>query len=313
MRSFKKLFVGMTAAAIAASCMSINAFAATKLTDVVHPDENDAAMNDAYYAIGAMGYFMNNDGKWKWNNGDWCTWNADNNDGTITIEYKINKALTDTTMSDKGSLGEMGVMFSNLDKAFEAAGVDVEAQYPLSVEVLDARFVAEDGTETTFNDLLGITEMPHDPEGDIRFHIRSTDRVDDTTGEVIAAATPEVEGWDQEGGFNGGTLYMTIGLGAPAAAGEETSSAAADDSSKKADDSSAKADDSSSKADDSSKKETSTTTTTTTTTTTGAGGGGSLASDNTAKAEQPETGAAEGLIFAGVALAAAGIVITKRK
>ena len=309
MRSMKKLFVGMTAAAITASCMSISAFAATKLTDVVHPDENDKAMNDAYYAIGAMGYFMNNDGKWKWNNGDWCTWNTENNDGTITIEYKINKALTDTTMSDKGSLGEMGVMFSNLDKAFETAGVDVEAQYPLSVEVLDARFVAEDGTETKFNDLLGITEMPHDPEGDIRFHIRPTDRVDETTGEVVAAATPEVEGWDQEGGFNGGTLYMTIGLGAPAAAGGDESSKPADESSKKEDDSSKKADES--KKDDSSKADTTAanTTKTTGTTTTPAGGG----SDNTAKAAQPETGAAEGLIFAGVALAGAALVITKRK
>jgi len=309
MRSMKKLFVGMTAAAITASCMSISAFAATKLTDVVHPDENDKTMNDAYYAIGAMGYFMNNDGKWKWNNGDWCTWNTENNDGTITIEYKINKALTDTTMSDKGSLGEMGVMFSNLDKAFETAGVDVEAQYPLSVEVLDARFVAEDGTETKFNDLLGITEMPHDPEGDIRFHIRPTDRVDETPGEVVAAATPEVEGWEQEGGFNGGTLDMTIGHGAPAAAGGDESSKPADESSKKEDDSSKKADES--KKDDSSKADTTAanTTKTTGTTTTPAGGG----SDNTAKAAQPETGAAEGLIFAGVALAGAALVITKRK
>ena len=312
MRSFKKMFVGMTAAAIAASCMTISAFAATNLNDVFHPDESDETMNDAYYAIGAMGYFMNNDGKWKWNNGDWCTWNADNNDGTITIEYKINKALTDTTMSDKGSLGEMGVMVCNLDEGLEKIGKTEADLYPLAVTVKDARFVAEDGTETTFTNLLEITEMAHDPEGGIRFHIRPTDRVDEDTGEVIFPATAETEGWDAEGGFQGGTLYVTLDFGAPAAAGEETSSAAADDSSKKADDSSKKADDSSAKADDSSKKETSTTTTTTTTTT-GAGGGGSLASDNTAKAEQPETGAAEGLIFAGVALAAAGIVITKRK
>ena len=311
MRSMKKLFVGMTAAAIAASCMSISAFAATKLTDVIHPDENDETMNKAYYAIGAQGYFMNNDGNWKWNNGDWCTWNTENNDGTITIEYKINKVLTDTTMSGKGSLGEMGVMVCNLDEGLAKIGKSAEDLYPLAVTVKEAKFVAEDGTETVFTDLLSITEMEHDPEGGIRFHIRPTDRIDENTQEVVAPAIKETEGWDAEGGFEGGTLYMTLDFGAPEAAGGDESSKPADESSKKEDDSSKKADES--KKDDSSKADStaaaSTTKTTGTTTTTPAGGG----SDNTAKAAQPETGAAEGLIFAGVALAGAALVVTKRK
>ena len=299
MRSMKKLFVGMTAAAITASCMSISAFAATKLTDVVHPDESDKTMNDAYYAIGAMGYFMNNDGKWKWNNGDWCTWNTENNDGTITIEYKISKVLTDTTMSGKGSLGEMGVMVCNLDEGLEKIGKSAEDLYPLAVTVKEAKFVAEDGTETVFTDLLSITEMEHDPEGGIRFHIRPTDRIDENTQEVVAPAIKETEGWDAEGGFEGGTLYMTLDFGAPEAAGGDESSKPADESSKKADESSKKEDESS--------KAASTTKTTGTTTTTPAGGG----SDATDK--QAATGATAGLVFAGIALAGAALVITKRK
>ena len=246
---------------------------------------------------------MNNDGKWQWNNGDWCTWNTENNDGTITIEYKINKALTDTTMSGKGSLGEMGVMVCNLDEGLAKIGKSAEDLYPLAVTVKEAKFVAEDGTETVFTDLLSITEMPHDPEGGIRFHIRPTDRIDENTQEVVAPAIKETEGWDQEGGFEGGTLYMTLDFGAPEAAGGDESSKKEDDSSKKADES---------KKDDSSKADSTaaaSTTKTTGTTTTPAGGG----SDNTAKAAQPETGAAEGLIFAGVALAGAALVVTKRK
>ena len=313
MRSFKKMIVGMTTAAIAASCMSISAFAATTLVpDVLHPDENDENMNDAYYGLCGAGYYMPNgevDARgWKWFQGD--TINIDDN-GDIKIEYKINKAIADSTLEGKGTLGEMGFAVWNLDDQLEKAGADVDGTYPIAVTVKEARFVAEDGTETTFSDLLATTEKDHFSEGNIRFQIRPTDATDDD-GNVTCAATPEVAGWEEEGGFDGGTLYITVNFGTPPAAGDDSSSKAADDSSKKADDSSAKSDDSSAKADDSSKKETSTTTTTTTTTT-GAAGGGTLASDNTAKGEQPETGAAEGLIFAGVALTAAGIVITKRK
>ncbi|MBR1563235.1 MAG: NPXTG-anchored protein [Ruminococcus sp.] len=295
----KKLFVGMTAAAIAASCMSISAFAATKLTDVVHPDENDKTMNDSYYGIGCMGYFMSQ--SWKWNQGDWIGW-SEEQPGKLVVEYKISKAIVEGALEGKGTLGDMGVMVCNLPD-----------NYPFEIKITDAKFVAEDGTETVFDSINSMTEATEDPEGNFRIHIRPADATDEATGEVTIPARPEAAGWDQEGGFEGGTLYMTIDFGAPEAAGGDESSKPADESSKKADDSSKKDDDSSKKADDSSKKDdsaaASTTKTTGTTTTTPAGGG----SDNTAKAAQPETGAAEGLIFAGVALAGAALVVTKRK
>ena len=100
-----------------------------------------------------------------------------------------------------------------------------------------------------------------------------------------------------------------------AAAGGDESSQAADESSKAADESSKKADDSSkadasSKAADTSTKSTTTTTTTTTTTggTTAAAAGGSDATDTSAA-----TGATAGLVFAGIALAGAAVVASKRK
>ncbi|MBR1422686.1 MAG: NPXTG-anchored protein [Ruminococcus sp.] len=288
----KKLFVGMTAAAIAASCMSINAFAATKLNDVIHPDENDKEMNDSYYSVGCMGYFMSQ--KWKWNQGEWVGW-SEEEPGKFIIEYKISKAIVDGALDGKGTLGDMGVMVCNMP--------DDPSKYPYEVKVSNAKFVAEDGTETVFDSLNSITEMQEDPEGGIRFHIRPTDEVDETTGEVTKKALPEAAGWDQEGNFEGGTLYMTLDFGAPDAAGAD------DSSSKKEDDSSSKKDDST--KDTSSKKDDSTKSTTTTTTTTG--GGTAAASDDTAKSAQPETGAAEGLLFAGVAIAAAGVVVSKRK
>ena len=49
----RKMFVGFTAAALAASCMAITA-SATKLSDVAYPTEDNAEINDAYYSIGAM-------------------------------------------------------------------------------------------------------------------------------------------------------------------------------------------------------------------------------------------------------------------
>ena len=84
------------------------------------------------------------------------------------------------------------------------------------------------------------------------------------------------------------------------------SSKAADDSSKAADSSKA---DASSKADDTTKSTTTTTTTTTTTGgTTAAAAGGSDATDGAAA-----TGATAGLVFAGLALAGAAVVASKRK
>ncbi len=96
--------------------------------------------------------------------------------------------------------------------------------------------------------------------------------------------------------------------GAAAEGGNTDSSAApTDSSSKKADDESSK------KADDSSKAGTTSTAnnaggTTKTTGTTSAAGGGSDATDKTAA-----TGATAGLVFAGIALAGAALVVTKRK
>ena len=87
----------------------------------------------------------------------------------------------------------------------------------------------------------------------------------------------------------------------------DSSAAPTDSSSKKADDESSK------KADDSSKAGTTSTAnnaggTTKTTGTTSAAGGGSDATDKTAA-----TGATAGLVFAGIALAGAALVVTKRK
>ncbi|WP_295158207.1 hypothetical protein, partial [uncultured Ruminococcus sp.] len=231
----KRIIAGLSAAVMAATMMAVSASAATKIGDVVYPkgDETDP-IEKAWYSLGAMGYFMNNDGKWAWNQGEWCGIDAE---GVITVEYKISSILADKSMSDKGSLGEMGVMVCNVDQAFDAAGVSYEEGYPVQLEIKEAKFVAEDGTETVFNDMLNITEMQRDPEGGIRFHIRPTDSIDEDTGDVKIAATPETEGWDEEGAFNGGTLYLTIDFGAPKAADESK----ADDSSKtdsKADESS---------------------------------------------------------------------------
>lgn len=64
----KKLFVGFTAASLAASCMAFSVSAATKLSDVVYPSEEDAEMNEAYYSIGGMAYYMGTN--WQWNQGD---------------------------------------------------------------------------------------------------------------------------------------------------------------------------------------------------------------------------------------------------
>lgn len=98
----------------------------------------------------------------------------------------------------------------------------------------------------------------------------------------------------------------------PTEGGDESSQAggesskAADDSSKAADSSKA---DASSKADDTTKSTTTTTTTTTTTGgTTAAAAGGSDATDGAAA-----TGATAGLVFAGLALAGAAVVASKRK
>ena len=104
----KKFVAGLSAAVLAATMMSVSVSAA-KLGDVVHPSEEDSKMNDSYYSIGAMGFYMGQD--WTWNQGDWV---GIDDAGKITVEYKISKVVTDKTMSGKGTLGDMGVMVANL-------------------------------------------------------------------------------------------------------------------------------------------------------------------------------------------------------
>lgn len=196
----RRILAGFSAASIAFSCMTFSAFAATDLRDIVYPTDDDAAINDAFYSIGAMGYYMSQ--QWKWNQSEWV---GINDEGKIEIEYKISKPLTDPSMEDKGSLGDMGVMILNLP----------EDNYPYNVEITDAKFTDDDGNVTEFPEINAITEATKDPESGWRIHIRPTDNVDEETGEVITPAMPEVAGWEEEGAFNGGTLSMTIDL-APA-------------------------------------------------------------------------------------------------
>ena len=202
----KKFVAGLSAAVLAATMMSVSVSAA-KLGDVVHPSEEDSKMNDSYYSIGAMGFYMGQD--WTWNQGDWV---GIDDAGKITVEYKISKVVTDKTMSGKGTLGDMGVMVANLP----------DGVYPVDVKISDAKFVAEDGTTTVFDSINSITSLDEDPEGGIRIHIRPTEEVDDETGEVTKKSRPEVAGWEKEGAFNGGTLSMTLDFGVASAEGGDS-------------------------------------------------------------------------------------------
>lgn len=272
----KKFVAGLSAAVLAATMMSVSVSAA-KLGDVVHPSEEDSKMNDSYYSIGAMGFYMGQD--WTWNQGDWV---GIDDAGKITVEYKISKVVTDKTMSGKGTLGDMGVMVANLP----------DGVYPVDVKISDAKFVAEDGTTTVFDSINSITSLDEDPEGGIRIHIRPTEEVDEETGEVTKESCPEVAGWEKEGAFNGGTLSMTLDFGVASAEGGDSKT---DASSSKADTS--KKDVSSSKADAGK--------------TSAAAATSSKASDNTSKAA--ETGAAVGGALAVIALAGTAVIVAKRR
>lgn len=300
----KKILAVLSAAALAASCFAMTASAATKLTDVVYPTEEDAAMNDSYYKIGAMGFFMN--GNWDdWCQSDWATIAAD---GTITLDYEINKVLADKKLDGTGSLGMMGIMVLNLP----------EDNYPYEVSVVEATFTKDDGSVIELETAKAVTEATRHPESGWRIILRPLDDVDQETGEVKTAAAPELAGMDQPGGFEGGTLHIKVDFGTK---GADDSSSASDssstaDSSSTSDsssttDSSSKSD-SSSKADTSSTKSTTSTaktTTTTTTTTTGTGSTASTASDAT----NPEAGAAAGVALAIGAVAASVIVVSKKR
>lgn len=281
----KKLVAGLSAAVLAATMMSVSVSAA-KLGDVVHPSEEDTKMNDSYYSIGAMGFYMGQD--WSWNQGDWV---GIDDSGKISIEYKISAVIADKTMSGKGTLGDMGVMVANLPDGI----------YPVDVKISDAKFVAEDGTTTVFDSINSITSLDEDPEGGIRIHIRPTDEVDEETGEVTKKACPDVAGWEKEGAFNGGTLSMTLDFGVAAAQdGESKTDTSKADS--KSDTSSSKAD-TSKKDVSSSKADTSKATVTAATS--------SKASDDTSKTA--ETGVAVGGTLAVIALAGTAVIVAKRR
>ena len=274
----KKFVAGLSAAVLAATMMSVSVSAA-KLGDVVHPSEEDSKMNDSYYSIGAMGFYMGQD--WTWNQGDWV---GIDDAGKITVEYKISKVITDKTMSGKGTLGDMGVMVANLPDGI----------YPVDVKISDAKFIAEDGTTTVFDSLNSITSMDEDAEGGIRIHIRPT-------GEVTKKACPEVAGWEKEGAFNGGTLSMTLDFGVASAEGGDSKT-----DTSKAD---SKSDTSNSKA-DTSKKDVSSSKTDAGKTS-AAAATSSKASDDTSKTA--ETGAAVGGALAVIALAGTAVIVAKRR
>ena len=290
----KKIFAGMTAAALSLT-MVMSASAATYLFDKVHPDDNDKEMNDSYYKIGAMGYFMSQ--KWTWNEYDWVGIDAD---GVIDISITVDEAKADTTLSGKGTLGDVGVMICNLP----------EDGYPYNVDITDAKYTCEDGTVIEFPKLEAQTILKADSkESGCRIHIRPTTELDDDGNPYPGRiARPEVAGWDQEGNFKPGTLSMKINLNVESideeidgddeyvpedAAAEDTAAedTAAEDTS--AEDTTAE----DTAADDTAEATTTTTTTTGTTNTT----------TNTT------TGAASNAILAAMAMAAAGVVASKKR
>ena len=283
----RKIIVGMTAAALALS-MTVSASAATYLFDVAHPDENDKEMNDSYYSIGAMGFFMSQ--KWAWNQSEWI---PIDDEGKINVEFSIGAPMADTTLSGKGTLGDMGIMLLNLPAD----------DYPYNIEITDAKFVAEDGTETVLDSVNSITEATLDPEGGFRIHIRPTDEVDEETGEVKKKACPEVAGWEEEGAFNGGVLSMTINLNV------EESAAPAEETKEEETKEEAKEEKTEEKTEEKAEQE-ATANESETAQTTGAAGEGT---GDVQQESNAQTGAASNAILAAMAMAAAGIVASKKR
>ena len=268
----RKLITGMTAAALALT-MTVSASAATNLFDIMTPETEVAKGEKGFYDIGAMPFFMSQ--KWAWNEGDWV---SITDEGTIKIEYSIGAPMADTTLSGKGTLGDMGIMLLNLP----------EDGFPYNVKISDAKFTAEDGTVTELKSVNEIKVANLDPEGGFRIHIRPTDEVDKATGEVKKKACPEVAGWEEEGKFNGGVLSMTIDLNV-----ESTEEEAPAEEEKPAEEAKPAAEETK-PAEEAKPAET-------------AGGEAQAAQSNA------QTGAASNLILAGMAMAAAGIVASKKR
>ncbi|MBO6141510.1 MAG: NPXTG-anchored protein [Ruminococcus sp.] len=305
----RRIFVGMTAAALALS-MTISASAATDLYDVAYPAsvEENKEINDKFYSVGAMGFFMSQ--KWNWNQSEWF---GIDEEGVIKVSFSIGAPMADTTMSGKGTLGDMGIMLLNLP----------DEGYPYNIEITDAKFVAEDGTETVLDSVNSITEATLDPEGGFRVHIRPLDEVDEETGEVKKKACPEVAGWDQEGAFNGGVLSMTLNLNtgdAPAADSGEGDNAEGEKDAEKAEETKkeTKEEKKEEKAADDKTAASDTKTTggdtagagDTANAATGSGNGGAAAQQQESNAQ---TGAASNAILAAMAMAAAGMVASKKR
>ncbi|MBR6103365.1 MAG: hypothetical protein IKP95_13140 [Ruminococcus sp.] len=182
----KRIIAGMAAAVMAAT-MCITA-SAKSLFDTVDPESDD------FYSIGAMGFYMSQE--WNWNQGEWC---GISEDGVITVEYSINEALTDKTLSGQGTLGDMGIMICNVP----------EEGYPYNMKVTEATFTPKGGDPITLQTVLDIKGGYHDAETGIRIHIRPTDNIDDE-GYIVVPATPEVKDMDQPGNFKGGVLKITV-------------------------------------------------------------------------------------------------------
>ena len=320
----KKIFAVLSATALAASCMAISASAATRLPDVCHPDEENTDMNDAYYSICAIGFYMNN---------GWTGWNQFDDignideDGILEASFDISEGLTFGGEQESGNqdntLGMMGFMICNLPE-----------EYPYEINILEADFTPKDGSTIDLASVKNMTELDVFPEKkdadvkDARIVIRATP--DDANN---VAATPEVEGMDQSGNFKGGKLHIKIDFGKyepesedSTEANDSTTDESKSDESKsdkdsKTDDSNASGTDSnaSSKSDSSSSKG-------------GNGNGGgnggnggskggataaaTSAEDGEAKSdatESSDTGAAQGVALAVIALAGAGIVVAKMK
>ena len=321
----KKVFAVLSAAALAASCMAISA-SATKLPDVVHPDEENNDMNDAYYSICAIGFYMNN---------GWTGWNQYDDIGNIDEEgileasFDISEGLTFGGEQESGNqdntLGMMGFMICNLPE-----------EYPYEVTVLEADFTPKDGSTIDLASVKNITELDVFPEKkdadvkDARIVIRATP--DDANN---VAATPEVAGMDQSGNFKGGKLHIKIDFGkyeAPTDDSSEesnestTDESTTDDSSKSDKDDSSKSDSDASGSDSSSSKSDSSSkggnggggnggggnggSGNKTAGTTSDAGNGEAKSDAT---ENSDTGAAQSIALAVAALAGASIVVARKK
>lgn len=259
--------------------MAFSVSAATKLSDVVYPSEEDAEMNDAYFSIGGLPFYMGTN--WQWNQGDWVSITED---GILEFSYTISEGLT---LPNGGTLGSMGIVVNNLP----------EDNYPYDITITEAKFEAADGTVTELTSVKAITEADLSSEGGFRINIRPSEQVDETTGELVAAATPEVAGWDEEGAFSGGTLFVTIDFG---------SAASDDDTSSEAGGSLSETDDDSSDSDTVSANEASSETA-------AASKNASSSETNAAsgKTDNAETGAGE-LVLAGIALSSAALIAAKK-